>query len=110
MPPVVRAHRDVSLASSCDTVMLLCRRLPPLCAVPPFPVALAVRFCSDVRESLGQFHHDFVLLVAVDAGNFSSLCFAEIGGVLVVPLAGVVLEALVVDISPALRTECGRCG
>ena len=108
MPPVVRIHRDPGLASSYNPIMLFGCRLPPLCAIAPFPVALAVRFRSKIRNGLGQFHHDFILLVTMNAGYLSSLCFTVVYGVLVVPLAGVVLETLVVDASPARWACCER--
>ena len=86
MPLLVRNQRDLSLALPRNAVMLCPRGLPPLRTVVPFPVALAVRFCSDEPIRLPKLDQSVVLLVAVDARDVGPLGIAIFHGVGVVAL------------------------
>ena len=109
MPLLVRNQRDLSLALPRNAVMLCPRGLPPLRTVVPFPVALAVRFCSDEPIRLPKFDQSVVLLVAVDARDVGPLGIAIFHGVGVVALLVVELETLAAHSSPAIATfACHR--
>jgi len=56
--------------------VLSARRLPPLRTINPFPVALAVRLCADVRSRLRNLDQNVVLLVIVHGGDVAALRFA----------------------------------
>ena len=110
MPLLVRNQRDLSLALPRNAVMLRPRGLPPLRTVVPFPVALAVRLCSDEPIRLPKFDQSVVLLVAVDARDAQTLGITIFHGVSVVALLVVELETPAAHSSPAIATFAFRCG
>ena len=109
MPLLVRNQRDIILALPHNAVMLRPRGLPPLRTVVPFPVALAVRLCSDEPIRLPKFDQSVVLLVAVDARDAQTLGITIFHGVGVVALLGIQLETPAAHSSPAIRAlACHR--
>ena len=77
-PPVVTTMRAIygnaCLAPSGDTVNLITSRLPPTAAIIPFPVAPAIRLCSNIGRLpvWYQLGDGCVLRVTVNARYFSA--------------------------------------
>ena len=110
--PVVVAMRtiyaDACLAPSGDTVNLITSRLPPTGAIIPFPVAPAIRLCSNIGSPpvWYQLGDCCVLRVTVDARYLSALRDAIADGVCIVSTGTVVLEAFFADSHPTRAATC----